>query len=104
MSEESNKIKAANTLSWTDTYNEGKFIDSTLWLLPDKFAIMISGCSIYAKSGGLTLVCPVLSIFHSQMKSTTVDDAKAEAIEMVKVALRTYGNALRAYMKQENIN
>lgn len=91
---------------WEDVFaeiSEGKkFVLSTLWLLPKKMAVIVSGINNYAKPGQMTLLCPALGLHHAPLKATTSDEAKLEAIEILKATLTTYGNALRAYMKQIN--
>lgn len=88
----------AQLYEWEDEYKDGEFRLSVLWLIKDEMAVIVSGSSIFSNHGSFTVVCPQLLIQHEGLKSSTVDSAKAEAINLLAARLTKYGNGVRGYM------
>lgn len=88
----------ANTYEWEDFIQEEQFKHSTLWLVPNEMAVLISAISVFAEPGTYTITCVSLGIQHEQLNASTPEAAKVAAIVCIKNRLMKYGNGLRGYM------
>ena len=93
----------AKLLEWEDEYKDGAFKLSVLWLVENEMAVVVTGSNIFAKNGCYTVMCPQLCIQHEGLSSTTLENAKVEAINVLASRLTKYGNGLRAFMAKNKV-
>lgn len=91
---------------WKDFLQEGQFKHSTVWLVDNELAVIISSISIFNEVGTFSLLCSSLGIYHEQINAASAYEAKREAMKKVHAKLTLFGNGFRAYLetqkKQEN--